>query len=125
MCSTIVDIYGLAKELHASPNTLKKIWRSLPHFFIGTGKTLKGARFILHEVIDHLKKEAGYGSMERQKKEAVGRKIPVSPPTTQKRGVPNKVGSTAMDDQKAPGTKKSPSTRRDPFKLLPGINKIP
>jgi len=121
----IVDINGLAEELHASPYTLKKIWPSLPCFFIGTGRTLRGARFDDPEVIQHLKKEAGYGSMERQKNEAVGGEIPVSSPAAQKRGFPNTARSTEMVDQNAPGTEKSPSTRSDRFKLLSGSDKIP
>lgn len=120
----IVDIKGLAKELNASPHTLKKIWPSLPCFFIGTGRTLRGARFIVPEIIDHLKKEAGYGSMERQKNEEMGGKIPVSTQPIQKGGLQNKGRSSKMADLKAPGTEKSSSARNDPFNLLSGIDKI-
>ena len=53
----IVDIYGLAEILLTSPNTLRKKWYRLPHFYVGTGRNLKSARFDVSDVIDYLKKE--------------------------------------------------------------------
>jgi integrase len=53
----IVNIYGLAAKLKASPHTLKKNWQNFPHFFIGDGRNLKGARFDVPEVIIYLKRK--------------------------------------------------------------------
>ena len=86
MTYMIVDIDGLAKVLKASRFTLKKNWRSLPHFFIGDGRNLKGARFDVSEVIEHLKKEARHVSMERCKKESLDSKIHAQQQTVQEGG---------------------------------------
>jgi hypothetical protein len=63
----IVKTHELAMELKTSHHTLKKNWRNFPHFFIGDGRNLKGARFIVSEVVEHLKIEADYVSVEKQK----------------------------------------------------------
>jgi len=65
----IVDFNELSATLRANPNTLRKRWRTLPHFFIGRGRTLKGARFDLLEVVEALKNDG----MERPE----NRQIPV------------------------------------------------
>jgi hypothetical protein len=122
----IVDIYELAAILKASPHTLKKIWRSLPHFFIGEGKTLRGARFIVYEVIVHLKKEANHVSVEKQKKKDMGRKVQVPRPTVQKGGIQNQIGSPGMGSSKTKRFEKSVRIRAgdDRFDLLSGIDNV-
>ena len=45
----------LAERLGSSPETLKKVWRSYPHYFVGSGRNLKSARFDLQDVLDYLK----------------------------------------------------------------------
>jgi hypothetical protein len=106
----IVDIYELAAILKASHHTLKKNWREFPHFFIGDGCNLKGARFEVSEVVKHLKKKARYVSVERS--------------TIQKRGFQNKVESAGMGSSEARGAKKSTEGGTDPFNLLSGIDKV-
>ncbi len=121
MTYEIVDIDGLAKVLKASRFTLKKNWRSLPHFFIGNGRNLKGARFDVSEVIEHLKKEARHVSMERWKKESLDSKIHAQQQTVQEGGFRNKVESLGMGGRKTKRAEKSTGSGTDPFDLLSGI----
>ena len=51
----IVDVHKLAEKLQISVSTLQKTWKSLPHFFVGVGYDLRGARFELNDVIEFLK----------------------------------------------------------------------
>ena len=120
----IVDIQGLATELCASKHTLKKNWRSLPHFFIGDGRNLKGARFNVPEVIEYLRKEANHDSLERSQKEGLDCKIQISEKTTQKGGISNKVCCLAMGGRKTQQIKKASSTETDPFNLLAGVDNV-
>jgi hypothetical protein len=119
----IVDIYGLATILKASHHTLKKNWREFPHFFIGDGCNLKGARFEVSEVVKHLKKKARYVSVERSKKKGLDQ-IQIQQKTIQKRGFQNKVESAGMGSSEARGAKKSTEGGTDPFNLLSGIDKV-
>ena len=124
MHNQIVDINGLAKELSASKHTLKKNWRSWPHFFIGEGRNLKGARFIISEVVSHLKEEAGNVNLEKPKAEVLGSKISVPEPSIQKRRLSNPAKSSRMGDAKAQRAKKSSLAGDDPFNLLAGVNNV-
>jgi hypothetical protein len=121
-----VNIHKLATALDASHHTLRKNWRNFPHIFIGDGKTLRGARFIVSEVIEHLKKEAGHVSVEKQKKKNMDRKVQVPRRTIQKGGIQNQIGSSGVGGSKAKGAEKSVSIRAgaDPFDLLSGIDNV-
>jgi hypothetical protein len=120
----IVDIRGLSTELMASRHTLKKNWRSLPHFFIGEGKNLKGARFNVPEVIEHLRKEANHVSLERSREKNLGGEVSVSNETIQERGLSNKIYSIGVGSRKAQRAKKSRTTGTDPFNLLAGVDHV-
>jgi hypothetical protein len=120
----IVDIKGLANKLCASTHTLKKNWRSLPHFFIGDGRNLKGARFNVPEVIEHLRKEANHVSLERSSKEGLDCKIQMSEKTIQERGISDKVCCNAVGGRKTQQSKKSSATETDPFNLLAGVDNV-
>jgi hypothetical protein len=120
----IVDIRGLATELCASKHTLKKNWRSLPHFFIGEGKNLKGARFNVPEVIQHLRKEANHVSLERSCKKNLGGEISISNETIQEGGLSNKVFSIRVGSRETQRAKKSSTTGTDPFNLLAGVDNV-
>ena len=50
-----LDYKELARHLGFAPQTLKKTWRCYPHYFPGSGRTLKSARFDLDDVLDYLK----------------------------------------------------------------------
>lgn len=57
MCSNkILNYKELAAILKISPETMRKNWRSYPHFFVGRGKDLRSARFDGMDVLSHLKK---------------------------------------------------------------------
>ncbi len=73
----IVNYKDLSRILCASEHTLKKTWRSIPHFFIGKGRNLKGARFNVPDVIEYLKKGGNYGNLERSEKKSLGIEVPV------------------------------------------------
>jgi len=120
----IVDIYGLAEILLTSPNTLRKKWHRLPHFYVGMGHNLKSARFDVGDVIDFLKKEAQNGTIQTQAtSKRVVRSIYDRQTNTQKRGISNKVRSIGMGrkrkiQDKAPGRI---GAQDDPFNLCTGI----
>ena len=121
----IVNYKGLARILRASEHTLKKTWRSIPHFFIGEGRNLKGARFNVPDVIEYLKKGGNYGNLERSEKKSLGIEVPVSKTSIQKGRIQNKVRSINMGGEKARRTKKSATGKTDPFNLLAGVNNVP
>ena len=59
--SHVTDIDGLAECLCTTRACLrnKGIWRDFPHVFVGAGKDLRSARFIVDDVLEHLKKLRG------------------------------------------------------------------
>ena len=120
----IVNIYELSSILKASPHTLKKIWRSLPHFFIGEGTTLRGARFMPDLVIKHLIAEAGNVCVAKSKTKRLDSKILLSKSTVQERRIQDQIESSGMGGSKAKGNQKSIGTGTDPFNLLSGIDNI-
>ena len=120
----IVDIYELASILKSSHHTLKKNWRKFPHFFIGDGRNLKGARFDLCEVIQHLKEEARYVSMEKFKKKSLDCQVQTQQQAIQKGGFRDKAKGTGMGGRKTRRASKSAGTGTDPFGILSGIDKI-
>jgi hypothetical protein len=123
---TIADIYGLSSILKTSHHTLKKNWRKLPHFFIGDGRNLKGARFDVSEVIEHLKKEARHVSMETSKKKCLDSEIHAQQQTVQEGRLRKQVESIGMGSSETRRTGKSAGTGdgTDPFNLLTGINNV-
>ena len=120
----IVDIHGLAEILLTSPNTLRKKWHRLPHFYVGTGHNLKSARFDVGDVIDFLKKEAQNGTIQAQgTPKRVVHSVYGGRTDIQKRGISNKVRSIGMGSErtvqdKAPG---GIGVQADPFNLCEGI----
>ncbi len=124
MTYEIVDIDGLAKILRASRFTLKKNWRSLPHFFIGDGTTLKGARFDVAEVIEHLKREVNHVRLERPQKRCLDSEIQFSKQATQKGRIRNESQCIEMGSGTKKQLKTSTRAGADPFDLLSGINNV-
>jgi hypothetical protein len=120
----IVNYKGLARILCASEHTIKKTWRAIPHFFIGEGRNLKGARFNVPEVIEHLRKEANHVSLERSKKKNMGCEVPISEKTVQKGGLSNKVGSFRVGSRETQRIRKSSTAGTDPFNLLAGVDNV-
>jgi len=103
----IVDVRGLAKILGCSDRTLEKVWFEFPHFFIGRGRTLRGARFDLDDVIEHLKSR-DY-AIPRQNQKRVGRSGQGAWRQKKKNGLPDKIGGHGVgvvgkkrDDDAAP-----------------------
>jgi len=120
----IVNYKGLARILCASEHTLKKTWRSIPHFFIGEGRNLKGARFMVSDVIEHLKKGGNYGQLERSEKKSLGIEVSVSEKTIQKGGFSDQIRCTHMGSRETKRIKKSSYTGADPFNLLSGVDNV-
>lgn len=56
----IVDIEKLCKMLDDDTGMLRKSWKDLPHFFIGSGQNLKSARFDVNDVLFALKANGGH-----------------------------------------------------------------
>jgi len=115
---SIVDAEGLAKELKCSISLLRKVWRDYPHFFIGIGRDLRGARFDLDDVLAYLKERGNYGRLAEQKR-MVGSQIPASGGTNQKGGLQDQTSSGVMGGRKTARGKRT-SAERDPHDLLPG-----
>ena len=86
---SIVDAEGLAKELKCSISLLRKVWRKYPHFFIGIGRDLRGARFDLNDVLNYLKERGNYGRLEEQKSGMVGGQVSTQGETDQEGGISN------------------------------------
>jgi len=120
----ILNIHQLAGELSTSSHTLKKRWRELPHFFVGGGKNLKGARFDFDEVITYLKQEASYDNLEGPEKRRLDRKIQTSTQAIQKRGFSKPKGSYALGGRKTGRVTGTSQTGKDPFNLLAGIERL-
>ena len=116
---SIVDAEGLAKELKCSISLLRKVWREYPHFFIGIGRDLRGARFDVDDVLAHLKERGNYGCLEEQEPRMVGGQVPAPGRTVQKGGLHDQASGGAMGGPKKTGGKCAYS-QRDPYGLLPG-----
>ena len=73
----IVNIDGLAKYLQATKSNVRRLWKEYPHFFVGTGKDLKAARFDISDVLLYLKlhKGVGYERTAGSKNKKVGVQI--------------------------------------------------
>ena len=115
----IVDAEGLAKELKCSISLLRKVWREYPHFFIGIGRDLRGARFDLDDVLTYLKERGNCGRLEEQKSRMVGGQVPAPGRTDQKGGLSDQASSGAMGGQETARGKRT-YAKRDPYALLPG-----
>ena len=113
----IVDGNGLAKAFKCSPSLIRKVWKDYPHFFLGEGRDLRGARFDLDDVLYYLKGERNYGSLEIQNKRMVGSKISVSRKALQEGGFQVADGGHplgSIQKRSALG-----SSDGDPFNILP------
>ena len=115
----IVNAEGLAKELKCSISLLRKVWREYPHFFVGVGRDLRGARFDVDDVLNYLKERGNYyGCLEEQER-MVGSQIPASGGTNQKGGLQDQASSGAMGGQETARGKRT-TDKKDPYALLPG-----
>jgi len=117
----IVDIDGLADALVMKKRTLLRRWRILPHFFAPmSGHDARAARFIVPDVIDHLKKTDGnYGSLLQQAAAVVGSQLPIQQnPLPQSRVQIE----TRGDNLGRPRTRQARGAANDtdPFNLLSG-----
>ena len=117
---SIVNAEGLARELKCSTSLLRKVWRKYPHFFIGVGRDLRGARFDLNDVLAYLKERGSCGRLEEQESRMVGSQIPASGGTNQKGGLQDQARSGAMGGQETARGKRR-SAKRDPHDLLSGV----
>jgi len=122
----IVDIHRLAAIFMASHHTLKKNWQKLPHIFIGEGKNLKGARFIVSEVIEFKKKEARNVCLERSKKKCLDCQIQTQQKAVQKRGIQDKTESLGVGSSETTRNRKpiENGAGGDPYDLLSGVDSL-
>lgn len=69
MGKKIVTAGELAEELACSKALIRQIWRDLPHFFVGRSTSMRGARFVVNDVVKHLeKRDATIKPSEPEKK---------------------------------------------------------
>lgn len=116
----VVDFVGLGTALLCSAHTIRKFWRELPHFFVGTGKDLRSARFVVDDVLNHLK-QRGYnnGYMEKQADRVLGGKILVQKESLQEGGVSQKSRCNSMGGLEKRGVRSTKNI--DPYNLLGGV----
>jgi hypothetical protein len=115
MYPQIVDIKQLSDILHVSPFTLRKVWKGLPHFFVGEGKNLKSARFDVNDVLDHLKGKGNVGLED--KKELVG-EVLAPEQAVQETRAPLKSGSNSLGSGEKERATPGNHSPEDPFDLL-------
>ena len=113
---SIVDFEGLARALGTPPNTLKKRWRRIPHFFIGRGETRKGARFLLNEVLAYLKAES-YDHLAGSKNAQIPGKVRVQGGALREEGVSDQGERPQVGNRGKRRARKS-KTPGDPYNLF-------
>ena len=100
----------LATELKLAPATVRKHWRTYPHFFVTPTSRLKGrlegARFDLAEVLNHLKDNStgghSCGNQERLQQEWHVSRLHQIPRTAVQQSLRNKSRSQSLgSDEKA------------------------
>ena len=110
----IVDYEGLAEALATSPKTIAKKWHEYPHFFIGTGRNLKSARFDVDDVVQYLKAR-DYECLEECARD-MDRQVLVSEQAVQKRRLQKEIRGANLGAAKKRRTQESAS--KDPFNLI-------
>lgn len=68
---TVTDLAGMAEILMVEASSLAKVWRTWPHFFVGSGRTARGARFRPEDVLEYLEQHNGNYSIYDQERETV------------------------------------------------------
>ena len=113
----IVDIHGLSDVLCTTPATLRKRWREFPHIYVGTGKNLKSARFVVERVLEYLE-NVGMENQER----AVDSKVCPRRAPVQKRRLPDSRKGSGMGSRRETAVE-GPATGHDPFGLYRGLSR--
>jgi hypothetical protein len=115
MYPLIVDIKRLSDILHVSPFTLRKVWKGLPHFFVGEGRNLKSARFDVNDVLNHLK---GKGNVGLENKKRLVGKILASEQAVQEARASLKSSRNSLGSGEKERTAPRKCPPEDPFDLL-------
>ena len=119
----VTDLAGMAEILMVEASSLAKVWRDWPHFFVGKGRTARGARFRPDDVLEYLERNNGNYSLHDQERQAVqGRGLPTRSEDRIKVGVHESAG------RKKVGSKGSRSSRKadpDRYGLLTAGNGVP
>lgn len=53
--SRFINYCALAEKLNMACEALRKGWRHLPHYYVGSSRNLKSARFDLDDALHYLK----------------------------------------------------------------------
>ena len=67
----VTDLAGMAEILMVEVSSLAKVWRAWPHFFVGSGRTARGARFRPEDVLEYLEQHNGNYSIYDQERQAL------------------------------------------------------
>ena len=67
----VTDLAGMAEILMVEASSLAKVWRAWPHFFVGSGRTARGARFRPEDVLEYLEQHNGNYFIHDQERQAV------------------------------------------------------
>lgn len=118
----VVDLKELADTLKISYRTLLKVWRDLPHFYVGVGRNLKSARFDPVDVLDHLKAR-DYERMEGQAAGHVDRQVRASGAPVPEKGLRHTVGGPKVGSRRK-GKAQPAADPNDPYGLLTGIKRL-
>lgn len=101
---TILDFHQLAQIMNTSETTIRKNWRRYPHFFIGSRRNLKSARFVLEQLVEALSRECVQESI----RENMDREVHAERKNPCKTSVPDKThraavgGGRAKEDRSRP-----------------------
>ena len=67
----VTDLAGMAEILMVEASSLAKVWRAWPHFFVGSGRTARGARFRPEDVLEYLEQHNGNYSIYDQERQTL------------------------------------------------------
>jgi hypothetical protein len=93
----IVDIHELSRVLNTNVKTLAKRWRGFPHFFTGTGRNLKSARFDLDDVLRYLKHDC----VARSQNGKISKPVQAAKQNPRQEGFRNQKGGPRLPKERA------------------------
>jgi DNA-binding ferritin-like protein (Dps family) len=121
---TILTFSEMCETLKVTPSTLRKRWKELPHFLVGTGQQVDSARFVLEKVMEYLEE---HHAGKRQQARNVHSKVRISGaslPETRIRDNPSGKGLGGGRKAEAKVPASCPTSTRDKtsFRILSGFS---
>lgn len=121
----VVGIDGLADYLSISKDTALRIWQRLPHLRVTSGTTAKGARFVIQDVIDHLRRHGGnyerLAGAERPAEGSVDVQVSSERPEPPPRELPHQARGTGGRIRAAAAPRKPEAGNADKYGILRAV----